>query len=139
MNTLTASAEGPVQVVVLNKPWLPPWVGPNTPPQIAERAALRFCGVEQGPPIDRAIRACFLDAVRAERDIEFARIEPTIEGDPIATVFGFEPGGGFSMAVDSTQDAYGFPGWSVSFCTRILPDEETVFAMDGCVSGPQFR
>ena len=129
----------PAGVVVLDKPWLPPWSGPDTPPEIAERAGLRFCGVEQGPLVSPEIRACFLAEASAGRDIEFARIEPTTEGDQIATVFGFEPGAGLSMAVDSTQDKFGVPGWSVSFCRRIVPEPSMVFELVDCVSGPSFR
>ena len=129
----------PAGVVVLENPWLPPWSGPDTPPEIAERAGLRFCGVEQGPEVSREIRACFLTEASAGRNIEFARIEPTTEGDPIATVFGFEPGAGLSMAVDSTQDKFGVPAWSVSFCRRIVPDASMVFELEDCVSGPSFR
>jgi hypothetical protein len=134
-----AAQPEPAGVVVLDKPWLPPWSGPNTPPEIAERAGLRFCGVEQGPEVSREIRACFLAEATAGRDIEFARVEPTTEGDPIATVFGFEPGAGLSMAVDSTQDKFGVPAWSVSFCRRIVPDASMVFELVDCVSGPSFR
>lgn len=136
---VTPTAAPADRIVVLDKPWLPPWAGPNTPPEIPERAGLRFCGLEQGPAIDPDIRNCFVAAVVAGRDIEFARIESSVEGDPIATVFGFEPSGGFSMATDSTQDRYGFPGWSISFCSRIIPDKATVFVMDACVTGPTFR
>jgi hypothetical protein len=134
-----AAQPEPAAVVVLDKPWLPPWYGPDTPPEIAERAGLRFCGVEEGPLISREIRACFLAEASAGRDIEFARVEPTTEGDPIATVFGFEPGAGLSMAVDSTQDKFGVPAWSVSFCRRIVPDASIVFELVDCVSGPSFR
>lgn len=80
-------------VQVLAKPWLPPWAGPGAPPEIAERAAHRFCGVEQAPgPANRDVRACFLDSVAAGFDIEFATVGSTKEGDPIATVYGFEEG-----------------------------------------------
>ena len=126
----------PDRVVLLEKPWLPPWAGPNTPPEIAQRAGLRFCGVEQGPAIDVTIRNCFVDSVLAGRDIEFARIAPTTEGDSIATVFGFEPPAGFSMAVDSTQDRYGVPGWSITRCNRFIPNPVSVFELDVCESGP---
>ena len=135
-----ASADGaaPDRVVVRDKPWLPPWSGRDTPPEIAERAGLRFCGVEEGPLFDVEIRQCFVDSVIAGRDIEFGRIEPTTEGDPIATIFSFEPPGRFSMALDSTQDKYGVPGWSVTFCDVMIPDPESVFELNGCVSGPTY-
>jgi hypothetical protein len=138
-NSTATETAADAQPALLANPWMPPWTGPNVAPEIAERAGHRFCGVEHGPPIDRAIRACFVNEVTAGREIEFARIEPTIEGDPIATVFGFEPEGGFSTAVDSTQDRFGAPGWSVFFCTRIVPDPDAVFVMDGCVAGPVFH
>lgn len=126
-------------VIVLPKPWLPPWAGPNTPVEIAERAALRFCGVEGGPEIDVGVRSCFLDAVAAGRDIEFARVASSTEGDPIATVFGFEPDGGFVMLTDSTQDRFGVRAWTVAFCARLVNDRDTIFRLDECRTGPEYR
>ena len=128
-----AASDGPVAVTVLAKPWMPPWSGPAAPPELAERAGLRFCGVEQGPgPIDRAIRTCFVAAVAAGRDIEFARIATTIAGDPLATVYAFEPPDGFVMLVDSSQDAWGFPGWTVLDCASISTDAAEVFRYEAC-------
>jgi hypothetical protein len=130
---VVAASDGPVAVSVLAKPWMPPWSGPGAPPEIAERAGLRFCGVEQGPgPIDRAIRECFVAAIAAGRDIEFARIETTVEGDPIATVYGFEPPAGYVMLVDSSQDDFGFPGWTVLNCASVANDAVEVFRYEGC-------
>jgi hypothetical protein len=134
------AADGPVAVTVLAKPWMPPWSGPGAPPEIAERAGLRFCGVEHGPgPIDLAIRECFVDSIAAGRDIEFARIETTIEGDPTATVYGFEPPDGYVMLVDSSQDAFGFPGWTVLTCASVETDAAEVFRYEDCKDGPVFR
>ena len=140
--TPVAGAETPAPgaVTVLTTPWLPPWSGPATPPEIAERAGLRFCGVEQGPgPVDLAIRRCFVDSVTSGQDIEFARIEPTTEGDPIATVYGFEPPDGYVILYDSTQDAFGARGWQVTTCASIVADAVEVFRYEGCEEGPLFR
>jgi hypothetical protein len=131
---------GSGEVALLARPWLPPWAGPRTPPEIGERAGLRFCGVEQGPrPADPSIRRCFRDSVAAGFDIEFARIETTTEGDPIATIYGFEPPDAFVMLVDSTHDAFGAGAWTVVTCQGLVDDPMTVFSFDGCTEGRTFR
>ena len=89
--------------------------------------------------IDRAVRACFGEAVLAGLDIEFARIESTMEGDPIATVYSFEPPGSFVMLHDSTQDSFGSGGWTVTVCNRIVNDPNEVFRFDGCGEGEILR
>lgn len=126
----------------LANPWMPPWSGPEAPPEIAERAGRSFCGVEVGPdPVDRRIRSCFLDVVAAGRDIEFARIETTDAGDPIATIYGFEPvePPTFVVITDTTQDAFGVRAWTVAICKSMVEDPQTVFHFVGCVDGPTFR
>jgi hypothetical protein len=125
---------------ILTKPWLPPWAGPATPPEIGERANLRFCGVEIAPQVaDPAVRTCFRESVAAALDVEFARIETTTEGDPIATVYEFDPPGSFQQLVDSTQDAFGARAWTVVICQRIVDDPLTQFRFEGCSDGPTFR
>ena len=124
--------------VVLSAPWMPPWTGAGSPPEIAERAATRFCGVEEGPEIDIAVRQCFMASVIAGRDIEFARLETTVEGDPIATVFAFEPPDSFLLLIDSSQDLWGHPGWQIFTCGRVVEDAAEVVRFDGCVQGPVF-
>jgi hypothetical protein len=128
------------QPVLLAKPWLPPWAGPATPPEIGERPNLRFCGVEVGPAAaDPAVRSCFRNAIAAGLDVEFARIETTTEGDPIATVYEFDPPSSFQQLVDSTQDAFGAKAWTVVICRQIVNDPVTQFHFDGCSEGPRFR
>ena len=134
------------QVTELAVPWMPPWSGPNAPEEITERAAHRFCGVEIGPgPVDPAIRVCFLAEIAEGRVIEFARIETTIEGDPIATIYAFEPvePPAFSILTDSTQDAFGPHAWTVSWCGSMVKDPVDRFrfieCVDECVDGPTFR
>jgi hypothetical protein len=125
---------------MLTKPWLPPWAGPRTPPEIGERAALRFCGVELAPQAaDPVVRRCFRESVAAALDVEFARIETTTEGDPIATIYGFEPPGAFVMLVDSTQDAFGAGAWTVVTCQGLVVNLVTEFSFDGCTEGRTFR
>jgi len=124
---------------MLTKPWLPPWAGAATPPEIAERSNLRFCGVELAPQAaDPVVRRCFRESVAAALDVEFARIETTTEGDPIATIYGFEPPA-FVMLVDSTQDAFGVGAWTVVTCQGLVDDPMTVFRFDGCTEGRTFR
>jgi hypothetical protein len=125
---------------MLTKPWLPPWAGAATPPAIAERAGLRFCGVELAPrAADPVVRRCFRESVAAALDVEFARIETTTEGDPIATIYGFEPPGAFVMLVDSTQDAFGAGAWTVVTCQGLVVNLVTEFSFDRCTEGRTFR
>lgn len=127
------------QVTELAAPWMPPWTGPNAPVEIAERAGHRFCGVEIGPgPVNPAIRSCFLAEAAAGREIEFARIATTIEGDPIATIYGFEPPA-YVILSDSTQDAFGPNAWTVSWCASVVKDPVDAFRFVECVDGPTFR
>jgi hypothetical protein len=125
---------------MLQRPWLPPWSGPATPAEIGERANLRFCGVEIAPQVaDAAIRRCFKESAEAGLDVEFARIETTVEGDPIATVYEFDPPASFQMLVDSTQDAFGARAWTVVICQSVVADPATLFRFEGCTDGPIFR
>lgn len=132
----------PGELTELARPWMPPWSGPNAPPEIAERPGLRFCGVELPPPaFDRAVRECFLREVDQGRNIEFARIDTTDGGDPIAKVFAFEPvePPAFVILTDSTQDALRAPAWTVAICRSIVNgDPETMFRFGDCVNGPTY-
>jgi hypothetical protein len=119
---------------MLAEPWLPPWAGPETPVEIAGRQGVPFCGVEDAT-IDVRIRSCFAEAVRRGDHVEFARLATTTEGDPIATVFVFEPPESFVLLIDSSQDQWGHPGWQVFTCEAI-EDAAEVVRFDGCAQAP---
>ena len=84
---------------------------PTTPAAVVNRSPLPFCGVEQGAgpavTVNAEVRGCFLGAYRDGTGAEYASIQMTIEGDPIATIMRTLSGGGVELLIDSTQDQYG--------------------------------
>jgi hypothetical protein len=117
--------------------WLPPWAGDDVPEAVAQRTALPFCGVErQGlrlmPFVDPVVRSCFLEALRGGQAAEFARIQATTEGDPVATIYRHEPGIGILVLIDSTQDAYGTPVWTRTRCGQWVEELTVLFRPIAC-------
>jgi len=100
---------------------------------------LPFCGVEQmaGPAstVNAEVRGCFLGAYREGTGAEYASIQTTIEGDPIATIMRTLPGGGVELLIDSTQDQYGEAHWRRITCRTVAIDPRNVFGPDGCDEG----
>lgn len=141
-----AEAPSPTPRATLPKPtfpsvtlvWLPPWSADDVPEAVARRTALPFCGVErQGGRtlptfVDEAVRSCFLDALRGGRAVEFARIHSTTEGDPIATIYRYEPGIGVVVLIDSTQDDYGTQAWHRMRCERWVEQPNVLFRPVAC-------
>ena len=119
--------------------WLPPWAGPDTPAAVVARSGLPFCGVEQGPgpalTINREIRGCFLGGYQDGTGAEFASIQSTMEGDPIATIWRTIPSGGVELLIDSTQDKFGSGTWMRMTCRQLVADQGEVFTVDGCDEG----
>lgn len=118
--------------------WLPPWAGDDVPEAVARRTALPFCGVERHERpsrdlfADPAVRSCFLAALRGGRAAEFARIQTTTEGDPVATIYRHEPGIGILVLIDSTQDAYGTPVWTRTRCGQWVEEPTVLFRPIAC-------
>jgi hypothetical protein len=103
--------------------------------EVVTRSVLPFCGVEEGGLaglINAEVRGCFVAALRAGTAAEFARIQSTIEGDPIATITHALPGGGLEILVDRTQDAYGARVWARTICRGFVEDQKLGFVRDGC-------
>ena len=119
--------------------WLPPWTTPDGPAAIVNRAPLPFCGVEQGTgpavAVNAEVRGCFLGAYRDGTGAEYASIQMTIEGDPIATIMRTLSGGGVELLIDSTQDQYGEDHWRRITCRTIVIDPRQIFGPDGCDEG----
>jgi hypothetical protein len=115
---------------------MPPWAGADAPAAVVARPALPFCGVERGPgpgiTINAEVRGCFLAGYRDGTGAEFASIQTTVEGDPIATIWRTLPGGGVELLVDSSQDAFGSGGWVRTVCRQLVVDQREVFGTDGC-------
>jgi hypothetical protein len=123
--------------------WLPSWATPETPAAVVNRSPLPFCGVEQGAgpgvTVNAEVRGCFLGAYRDRAGAEYASIQMTIEGDPIATIMRTLPGGEVELLIDSTQDQYGEAQWRRITCRTIRIDSRNVFGPDGCDEGTLIR
>lgn len=110
--------------------------------QVVTRSVLPFCGVEEGGlsgSIDADVRDCFVSALRDGRPAEFASIQSTIEGDPIATIVRSLPGRGVEMLIDRTQDAFGARVWTRTICRSLADDQEAGFIGEGCDEGVVIR
>jgi len=115
-------------------------IGPNAPAMVASRIPVPSCGVERGGhdgPWNIEGRACFWQAYRARRPAEFISTRPTIEGDPITSIYRVLPDGSVEVFIDSTQDTFGSGKWSHATCRTLSeqvgadldfgPDDTCVF------------
>ncbi len=96
---------------------------PATATQLGDAA---FCGVErqsQGAPADRGLdepaRRCFLDHHIAAQPAVFVEEFPTVEGDPIVTVWRTLADGTIEQHVDATRDTFGSGTWQSITCGRL--------------------
>lgn len=122
--------------------WLPEWVDARTPDQVVNRRPLPFCGVEEAPVprpgeyFDATVRNCFWAAKLDGREAEFVSVQPTMEGDRIATIYRLRPDGGVDLLLDSTQDKFGGGGWTLTSCDRLVEEAgDRLFGVDGCDEG----
>jgi hypothetical protein len=110
--------------------WLPEWAEADVPAEVANRPPLRFCGVERAPAptpmeyIDPVVRACFWDVWQAGGQAEFASVQSTMEGDPIATIYRLTPDGSIEVLVDGSRDRFGSGGWTLTRCASLMEDAE---------------
>jgi len=119
--------------------WLPERVDARTPESVVIRRPLPFCGVEEAPVprpgeyFDATIRNCFWAAKLDRREAEFVSVQPTMEGDRIATIYRLRPDGGVDLLLDSTQDRFGGGGWTVTTCDRLVAEPgDRLFGPDAC-------
>jgi hypothetical protein len=119
--------------------WLPEWADARTPDEIVNRRPLPFCGVEEAPAprpgeyIDATVRNCFWAAKLDGRAAEFASVQPTMEGDKIATIYRLDPDGGVELLHDATQDRFGSGSWTITTCDRLVEEAgDRLFGPDGC-------
>jgi hypothetical protein len=124
--------------------WLPDWAEDTTPAVVAARRPLPFCGVERAPRpqpgifVDASVRSCFWDAYNAGREAEFASVQSTMEGAPIAMVYRLLADGSVEVLTDWSQDPFGAaPGWTISTCAGLVEAAEgnELFSVDGCDEG----
>jgi hypothetical protein len=119
--------------------WLPEWADARTPDEIVNRRPLPFCGVEEAPAprpgeyIDATVRNCFWAAKLDGREAEFASVQPTMEGNKIATIYRLDPDGGVELLLDATQDRFGSGTWTVMACDRLVEEAgDRLFGVDAC-------
>ena len=122
--------------------WLPEWADARTPEAVVNRRPLPFCGVEEAPVprpgefTDATVRNCFWAARLDGREAEFVSIQPTMEGDRIATIYRLRPDGGVDVMLDSTQDRFGGGGWTLTTCDKLVEEAgDRLFGVDGCGEG----
>lgn len=122
--------------------WLPEWADARIPDEVVNRRPLPFCGIEEAPVprpgeyIDATVRNCFWSAKLDGREAEFASVQPTMEGDAIATIYRLRPDGGVDLVLDSTQDRFGGGGWTITTCDRLVQEAgDRLFGVDGCGEG----
>jgi len=116
---------------------------PAGPPDwVTNREALPACGAEEvtaGRQPNREARECLLDAWREGRAAELISERPSVEGDPITTIYRVMPDGTMDMFIDATRDRFGSGEWERYVCTGLRPvraedglGEEWVFVEEGC-------
>jgi hypothetical protein len=77
----------------------------------------------QDGPWNRDARRCLAAAYQNGIPAELVTTRPSIEGDPIRTVFRVLGPGRVEIYVDSTQDAWSNRTWSHSLCSSLAFDE----------------
>jgi hypothetical protein len=123
--------------------WLPEWAEDAVPADIANRRPLHFCGLEKAPApapgefIDPVVRACFWDAWLNEGSAEFASVQSTMEGDPVATIWRLNGDGTIDLLTDGTQDRFGSGGWLATRCASLVETTEggAFFGVQDCGEG----
>ncbi|MFN7149211.1 MAG: hypothetical protein ACK4V6_07000 [Microthrixaceae bacterium] len=81
-----------------------------------------FCGsdVRDHDPAELSAAArCFVDLHIAELDAVYVTTSPTVEGDPITSVYVTGRDGVVSVFTDTTRDSYGSDGWYRSDARRV--------------------
>ncbi len=85
-----------------------------------------WCGMEQRQQevtaetaLNESARRCFLERHRSAQPAVFVEEYPTIEGDPIVTVWRTSDDGTVEVHVDSSRDTYGAGQWSSQRCPRL--------------------
>ena len=122
--------------------WLPEWADESVPDAVANRRALRFCGVEKPPApqpmifVDPIARLCFRDAAENGEEAEWVSIRGTMEGGTVATIYRVLADGTIELLTDWTQDPFGTGGWVRTTCREVVEAEgDELIAVDGCDDG----
>ncbi|XVV08923.1 DUF4362 domain-containing protein [Actinoplanes sp. CA-131856] len=94
-----------------------------TPPDVLKLASpgtVTDCGtftLDQGETLPQDAGLCLLTASREGRIARLSVTAPTVEGDPIVTVYATRPDGGVEVVEDTRADAYGAQEITREVCT----------------------
>lgn len=90
----------------------------------------RFCGIDEASINDEPIggdpiaRACLADGVARGVASVLVQARPTVEGDPIVQVLRSTADSSLVVTTDSSRDAFGSGGWSITECAGITSRPE---------------
>jgi hypothetical protein len=111
---LFRAAAGLVVVLAVVAWWLVPMTPLGVPSLVRDRSPLPSCGEETGTQSgsrNPEARRCFWDAYLAGRPAELISTRPTVEGDPITSIYRILPAGSIEVFVDQRRDRYSRGGW----------------------------
>lgn len=94
----------------------------TTPSSLLEVDDAEICGGLDGHVADREEtpeERCFLDAHLARLPAVLVERSLTTEGEPVVTIHRTATDGTYAAAIDSSQDTFGEPGWSLLMCERV--------------------
>ncbi|XVU21730.1 DUF4362 domain-containing protein [Actinoplanes sp. CA-054009] len=101
-------------------------VAPPDVLKLAPSASVTDCGtftLEQGRRLPDDAGLCLLTASREGRIARLSVTAPTVEGDPIITVYATRPDGGIEVVEDTRQDEFGTKEVTREICTGPTVDE----------------
>lgn len=112
------------------------FLDPIVPDEVRSRSALPVCGDEPwvSPVLEvvRSVRECFLEAHQEGRGAEFTSTAPTMDGDPIATIYRTLPDGTIELFTDSTRSRIDNRAWTYKVCRDLVADDDKVFELADC-------
>ena len=93
--------------------WITQFSPLSVPAVVRDRPALPSCGQEMATQLvfNLQARQCFWDAYVANRPAEFISTRPTVEGDPITSIYRILGPASIEVFVDQRRDRYSKGGW----------------------------
>jgi hypothetical protein len=119
--SLVAVAAVPL-VVLLAAIWVVQLSPVTVPTVVRDRPALPSCGEETGTQagsLNPEARQCFWDAYLAKRPAELISTRPTVEGDPVTSIYRILAAGSVEVFVDYRRDRFSKGGWSRLLCSGL--------------------
>jgi hypothetical protein len=97
------------------------------PPAAVVLGDARFCGAEQRDSTGRAkvneeARHCFIDHYDSRSPAVFVVRQPSVEGDPIVTVYRSQRAGSVVTFINATKDRFGSGTWARATCGKLKRD-----------------